>query len=62
MTKLGLEIDKKKGKGSHVRVFNSKNNKPTTVPHKCHKYINLGLYRVLLEWGFSEEEIDAALK
>lgn len=62
MVKLGLEVDKKKGKGSHFRVFNPKNNMPTTIPNKCHKFISLGLYKILLEWGFSEEEIDKSLK
>lgn len=62
MKKLGLEVDKKKVKGSHARIFNPNNKKATTVPNHCHKFINLGLYKVLLEWDYSEEEIDNALK
>ena len=60
--KLGLIVDKKKGKGSHYRVVNPKTNKKTTLPSDCHKYISLDLYKTFLDWGFSEEELDEALK
>jgi predicted RNA binding protein YcfA (HicA-like mRNA interferase family) len=60
--KLGLEIDKKKGKGSHYRAYNPRNGKFTTIPSHCHKFISLALYKQLLEWDFSEEEIDSALR
>ncbi len=60
--KLGLIVDTKKGKGSHFRIFNPVNNKATTLPSHCHKFISLGIYKTLLEWGFSEAEIDNALK
>lgn len=61
--KLKLEVDIKSGKGSHARVYPpTKALKPTTVPYKTHKMISLSIYKTLLEWGFSEEEIDKALK
>lgn len=60
--KLGLEVDKKKGKGSHYRVHNPRNGKYTTLPSRCHKFISLALYKQLLEWDFSEEDIDKALR
>lgn len=61
--KLGAEVDTKKGKGSHVRVFHKSGNfKPQTIPHKVNKFISIELYKTLLEWGISEEEIDKALK
>lgn len=60
--RLGLEVDKKKGKGSHYRIINPHNNKKTTLPFKCHKYLNLQIYKTLLEWGFEEEEIDKSLR
>lgn len=61
--KLGLEVETKKGKGSHVRVFApAKSMRPITIPCKTHKILSLTLYKTLLEWGFSEEEIDNALK
>lgn len=58
--RLGLKIDKKKGKGSHYRVTNPANNKITIVPYKCHKFISLGIYKTLLSWGFEEDEINDA--
>lgn len=61
--KLGLEVDKKKGKGSHYRIINSApNTYPQTLPSDCHKFINIEIYKTFLEWGFSEEKIDKALK
>lgn len=59
--RLKLVVDKKRGKGSHYRVINPVNNRKTILPHNCHKYINLEIYKTLLEWGFTEEEIDDAL-
>ncbi|MDO4781434.1 MAG: hypothetical protein Q4A34_03540 [Candidatus Saccharibacteria bacterium] len=61
--KLGAEIDTRKGKGSHIRAFHPSGNfKPQTIPYKVHKFISIELYKTLLEWGFSEEDIDKALK
>lgn len=60
--KLGLVIDKKKGKGSHYRIVNPDTNQTTTLPYKCHKYISLNIYGTLLEWGISEEDLDKALR
>lgn len=59
--KLGYKVDKKKGKGSHFRVVNPGVGN-TTIPHNCHKFISLELYKALLKWGNSEQEIDSALK
>lgn len=61
--KLGINIDTKKGKGSHARAFHPSGNfRPQTIPHKVNKFIGIELYKTLLEWGYSEEEIDRALK
>lgn len=61
--KLGLEIDKKSGKGSHVRVYPpSQALRPMTIPYHTHKMMSISLYKKLLEWGFEENEIDSALK
>ena len=62
LKKLGLEVDKKKGKGSHYRVHNPRNGKYTTLPAHCHKFTSLAIYKQLLEWGFTEQEIDNALR
>lgn len=61
-TKLGLTVDKKLGKGSHYRIINPANNKKTTLPNDCHKFISLGIYKTLLQWGFTEEQIDKSLR
>jgi len=61
--KLGLIVDTKKGKGSHVRVSHPSGGlHPLTIPNKTHKMLSIALYKSLLEWGFGEEEIDKALK
>ena len=61
--KLGLVVDTKKGKGSHIRVSHPNGGlHPLTIPNHTHKIINLAIYKALLEWGFEEEEIDKALK
>ena len=61
--KLGLNVDVKSGKGSHARVKHPSNGlRPLTIPHNTHKMISLAIYKTLLEWGFSEEEIDKSLK
>lgn len=59
--KLGLEVSTKHGKGSHCRVYHPKNGRPLTIQNKLHKYISIEIYKVLLGWGFSEEEIQDAL-
>lgn len=61
--KLRLEIDTTKGKGSHIRVMPPNGEgKPQTIPYNTHKIISAKLYKTLQEWGFSEEQIDKALK
>lgn len=60
--RLNLTVDKNKGKGSHYRIINPDTNQATTLPHKCHKFISLEIYKTLLEWGFSEEDIDNSLR
>lgn len=59
--RLGLQVDKKRGKGSHYRIVNPKNNKKQTLPVDCHQFISLEIYKTFLEWGFTEKEIDKAL-
>jgi hypothetical protein len=59
--RLGLEVDKKKGKGSHYRIINPVNHRKQTLPSDCHKFISLEIYKTLLEWNINEEDIDKAL-
>jgi predicted RNA binding protein YcfA (HicA-like mRNA interferase family) len=61
--RLGLTVNTKSGKGSHIKVTHpSEGFRPQIIPHNTHKVINLELYKSLLIWGFTEEEIDKALK
>lgn len=62
LKRLGMEVDKKKGKGSHYRVVNPATNQKTTLPSDCHQYISLDIYKTLLQWGVSEEDLDKALR
>ncbi|MCL2451825.1 hypothetical protein FWD20_03050 [Candidatus Saccharibacteria bacterium] len=61
--KLGMKIDAKGGKGSHIKAINPNGGfRPQTIPSKMHKFLGLELYKTLLEWGFTEQEIDKVLK
>jgi len=35
---------------------------PITIPYHTHKMISTCIYKALLEWGFSKDEIDKALR
>jgi predicted RNA binding protein YcfA (HicA-like mRNA interferase family) len=61
--KLGMTVDAASGKGSHYKAINPNGGfRPQTIPKNTHKFIGLELYKTLLEWGFSEKEIDEVLK
>ena len=60
--KLRLEVSVKAGKGSHCLVKSPFSGNKYTIQRNLHKFINLKIYKKLLEWGFSEKEIDKALK
>jgi len=59
--KLGLVIETKSGKGSHVLVKHPKFEYKYTIQRNLHKFINIKIFKKLLEWGFDEEEIWDAL-
>lgn len=61
-SRLKLTVDKKKGKGSHYCIINPTGGRPQTLPYDCHKFVSIEIYKSLLEWGFTEEEIDKAIK
>lgn len=60
--RLGLEVDKKRGKGSHYLVKNPASGAKFTIQKDLYNIANLKIYQKLLQWGFSEEEINKALK
>ena len=59
--KLGLEIATKSGKGSHILVKHPKTEHKYTIQKSLHKFINIKIFKKMLEWGFEEEEIWDAL-
>ncbi len=59
--KLGLVVDCSKGKGSHCLIINPQTNRQYTLQRKLHKFINIKIFKKLLEWGFEESAIMEAL-
>lgn len=59
--RLGLDVDSKRGKGSHILVTNPKSGKKFTIQKQLYNIANLKIYKQLLEWGFTEDEINDAL-
>ena len=60
--KLGLEVNLKRGKGSHCLVTNPRSGKKFTIQTHLFNIVNLKIYKQLLIWGFTEDEINEALK
>ena len=61
-TKLGLIIETKHGKGSHVLIKHPKIEHKYTIQNNLHKFINMKIFKKMMEWGFEEENIWDALK
>ena len=59
--RLGLVVDCRRGKGSHCLVKNPKSGAKTTIQYKLYNIANIKIYKKLIEWGFTEEEINNAL-
>lgn len=60
--KLGLVVESKHGKGSHVLVKHPQTEHKYTIQNNLHKFINMKIFKKMLEWGFEEEQIWDALK
>lgn len=60
--KLGLIIETKSGKGSHVLATHPHTQHKYTIQYSLHKFINLKIFKKMLEWGFTEDQIWEALK
>ena len=60
--KLGLVIDRSRGKGSHCLITHTQTNKQYTLQRNLHKFINIKIFKKMMEWGFQEDEIWRALK
>jgi predicted RNA binding protein YcfA (HicA-like mRNA interferase family) len=60
--KLGLIVHCSKGKGSHCLIINPKTHKQYTLQKKLHKFLNIKIFKKMMEWGLQECEIWQALK
>lgn len=59
---LGLQVETRRGKGSHVLVKHPRNGMKYTVQSDLHKIINIKIFNKLKQWGFTEEQIFEALR
>ena len=55
--KLGLKIEANHGKGSHILIKHPQTELKYTIQKDLHKFINIKIFKKLLEWNFSEEDI-----
>ena len=60
--KLGLLVETKSGKGSHILIKHPSTEHKYTIQKNLHKFLNIKIFQKLLEWGFEEEAIWKALK
>lgn len=60
--KLGLAVELDHGKGSHILVKHPNTEHKYTIQRNLHKFINMKIFKKMLEWGFEEEQIWDALK
>jgi predicted RNA binding protein YcfA (HicA-like mRNA interferase family) len=59
--KLGLTANSKSGKGSHLLIKHPSDSRKYTIQRHLHKAINRKIFKKLLEWGFTDEQIWEAL-
>ena len=59
--KLGLIEETKHGKGSHILVKHPQTEHKYTIQKNLHKFINIKIFKKLLECGLDEEDIWKAL-
>ena len=60
--KLGLKVEKNCGKGSHFLVKHPQTEHKYTIQKHLHKFINIKIFKKMMEWGFDEEKIWEVLK
>lgn len=60
--KLGLIVEENCGKGSHFLVKHPQTEHKYTIQKNLHKFINMKIFKKMLEWGFDEEKIWDSLK
>jgi predicted RNA binding protein YcfA (HicA-like mRNA interferase family) len=60
--RLGLTVDTRGGKGSHVLIEHPATHKKYTIQRHLHKYINIKIFKHLQEWGYTEDQLWEALR
>ncbi len=60
--KLGLKVDCSRGKGSHFLVKHPETNAKYTIQQDLHKFLNIKIFKKMMQWGFTEADIWNALK
>ena len=60
--KLGLVVEVRHGKGSHVLVKHPHNGTKYTIQRGLHRILNTKIFGILRQWEFTDEQIYAALR
>lgn len=55
--KFGLILDKKSGKGSHVKIIDPETNHSFPVPKRLPRGLQVALVKKLELWGYSREKL-----
>ena len=61
-SKLGLTVDTRHGRGSHILVKHPTSGIKYTIQNDLHRIINIKIFNKLKQWGFTEEQIHEALR
>ena len=54
--KIGLILNKKSGKGSHVKIINPKTNHSFPVPRKLPRGLQVAIVKKVESWGYDREK------
>ena len=60
--KLGLDVEIGRGKGSHCLIKHPRTNQKYTLQCHLHKFLNIKIFKKMLEWGFEEDDVWNALR
>ena len=55
--KINLIVDKKSGKGSHVKIINPENRQSFPVPNHLPKGLQIAIIKKLESWGYDRDRI-----
>ena len=59
--RLGLIVETNRGKGSHCLIKHPQTEHKYTIQRHLHKFINIKIFKKMMEWGFEENDIWNAL-